>query len=204
MDISYIENELKIMLENYLQKSWEYQYVAFYVLGRYSEFDQEISKVENIFKIIFKSTLSPEPKLRFSAIHCINKFCDNYNPSFQKQTIKEIIPLLENLLKRETVLRIQCEIISTIISFIQFTTCDALKPYVKELFELLFVIFKQKNLPIIIRKLVSEAILEIISTMEEEISCFAPVAFDLILNYFVECYKIKDNQILYHGYFHLF
>ncbi len=197
MCIPYIENELKIMLENYLQKSWEYQYVAFYVLGRYSEFDQEISKVENIFKIIFKSTLSPEPKLRFSAIHCINKFCDNYNPSFQKQTIKEIIPLLENLLKRETVLRIQCEIISTIISFIQFTTCDALKPYVKELFELLFVIFKQKNLPIIIRKLVSEAILEIISTMEEEISCFAPVAFDLILNYFVECYKVKDNQILY-------
>ena len=197
MDIPYFEKELKIILEKYLQKSWEYQYVAFYVLGKYSEFDEEMSKVENIFKIIFNSTLSPEPKLRFSAIHCINKFCDNYNPSFQKQTIKEIIPLLENLLKKETVLRIQCEIISTIISFIQFTTCNDLKPYVKELFELLFALFKFKNLPVIIRKLVSEAILEIISTMEEEISCFAPIAFDLILTYFVECYKARDNQILY-------
>ena len=135
--------------------------------------------------------------MRFSAIHCINKFCDNYNPSFQTQTIKEVIPLLENLLKTETVLRIQCEIISTIISFIQFTTSDALEPYVKELFELLFTLFKQNNLPIIIRKLVSEAILEIISTMEEEITPLAPVAFDLIIDYFIKSYKIKDNQILY-------
>ena len=197
MGIPDVEKELKGILSNYLQKSWEYQYIAFYVLGTFSEFDKEISKVESIFKILFDSTSSPEPKLRFSAIHCINMFCDNYNPSFQKETIKELIPLLENLLKKETVLRIQCEIISTILSFIQFTTSDALKPYVKELYELLFALFKQNNLPIIIRKLVLETILEIISTMEEEISSLAPVAFDMILNYFVQCYKAKENQILY-------
>jgi hypothetical protein len=195
--IEDVENELKSLIEKFLQQKWEYQYVAFYVLGTFSEFDKEISKIENIFKILFGATSKPEAKLRFSAIHCINKFCDNYNPSFQTQTIKEVIPLLENLLKTETVLRIQCEIISTIISFIQFTTSDALKPYVKELFELLFTLFKQNNLPIIIRKLVSEAILEIISTMEEEITPLAPVAFDLIIDYFIKSYKIKDNQILY-------
>ena len=33
--------------------------------------------------------------------------------------------------------------------------------------------------------------------MEEEISPYAPVAFDLILKYFVESYKSKENQILY-------
>ena len=195
--IEDVENELKSLIEKFLQQKWEYQYVAFYVLGTFSEFDKETSKIENIYKILFGATSKPEAKLRFSAIHCINKFCDNYNPSFQTQTIKEVIPLLENLLKTETVLRIQCEIISTIISFIQFTTSDALKPYVKELFELLFTLFKQNNLPIIIRKLVSEAILEIISTMEEEITPLAPVAFDLIIDYFIKSYKIKDNQILY-------
>ena len=195
--IEDVENELKSLLGQFLQKSWEYQYVAFYVLTTFSEFDKEMSKIENIFKILFAATSKPEAKLRFSAINCINKFCDNYNPSFQTQTIKELIPLLENLLKSETVLRIQCEIISTIISFIQFTTSDALKPYVKELFELLFALFKQDKLPVIIRKLVSEAILEIISTMEEDITPLAPVAFDLIIKYFVESYKVKENQILY-------
>ena len=191
------EKELKTILEMFLQKSWEYQYFAFYVLANYSKFDQEMAKVEKIFKLIFSSTSSPEPKLRFTAVHCINAFCDNYNPSFQTQTIKELIPLLENLLRKETVLRIQCEIISTIISFIQFTTSDALKPYVKELLELLLSLFKQDNIPVIIRKLISEAILEIITTMEEEITPYAPVAFDLILDYFVKSYKSKINQLLY-------
>ena len=197
MGVENCENDIKKILETCLQKSWEYQYFALLVLASYSENDEEISKVENIFKFIFNCTSSPEAKLRFSAVHCIHTFSINYNPSFQTQTIKEVIPLLENLLKKETILRIQCEIIATIISFIQFTTSDALKPYVKELFELLFTVFNQKNIPIIIRKLVLEAILEIIMTMEEEISQYAPVAFDLIINYFVESYKNKSNQVLY-------
>jgi hypothetical protein len=33
--------------------------------------------------------------------------------------------------------------------------------------------------------------------MEDEISPYAPLAFDLILSYFVEVYKNKINQILY-------
>ena len=197
MGVDNCENDLKKILEKCLQKSWEYQYFALLVLASYSENDEEITKVENIFKLIFNCTSSPEAKLRFSAVHCIHTFSINYNPSFQTQTIKEVIPLLENLLKKETILRIQCEIMAAIISFIQFTTSDALKPYIKELFELLFTVFNQKNIPIIIRKLVLETILEIIMTMEEEISPYAPVAFDIIINYFVESYKNKSNQILY-------
>ena len=191
------EKELKQILEQFLQKSWECQYFAFYVLGNYARYDQKMSKVENIFKILFNAALSPQPYLRFSAIHCINVFCDNYSPAFQTQNIKELIPLLVNLIKKETILRIQCEIISALISFIQFTKSEDLNPYVKELFELLFTLFKQNNIPIIIRKLVLEAILEIISTMEEEITPYAPLAFDIILDYFVQSYKNKENQILY-------
>ena len=191
------EKELKNLLEIYLQKSWEYQYFALYVLGNYSKYDEEITKVEKIFNILFNLTSSQEPKLRFSGIHCINIFCNSYSSIFQTQTIRELIPLLENLLKKETLLRIQCEILSALVSFIQFTKSEDLKPYVEELFNLLFILFKQNNIPVIIRKLVSEAILEITSTMENEISPFAPLAFDLILNYFVDIYKNKINQILY-------
>ena len=198
MGIDDTEKELKSILEGYLKNSWEYQYFAFYVLGNYSKYDQDMSKVEKIFPILFNSTSSPQPKLRFSALHCINVFCDLYSSSsFESTYIKELIPLLENILKKETILRIQCEIISTLISLIQFTTNDDLKPYVKELFDLLFTLFKQNNIPLIIRKLVLEAILEIISTMEEDISPYASVAFDIILNYFVEVYKNKQHQILY-------
>ena len=195
--IDYCENEMKELLKNYLPKSWEYQTVCFYFLVTYSSFDQEFEKVQGIMKILCASVTNPNPKLRFAAVHCLNKFCDNYNPSFQKDTIKEMIPLLENILKTETVLRIQCEIISTLTSFIMFTTSDELKPYMNELFELLFTLFNQKNIPIIIRKLVLECILEIISTMEEETKPLAPKSFDILYSYFAEAYKSKSGHILY-------
>ena len=197
MDVEGCEIELKNILDRFLKNSWEYQYFAIYVLANYSEYDEEITKVENIFPIIFNATSHSNPKLRFSAVHCIRTYSINYNPSFQTDTIEKVIPLLINLLKQETVLRIQCEIVETIISFLHFTTSDALKPYVKDLFELLFAIFKKNNIPIIIRKLILEAILEIITTMEQEISPYAPVSFDIIIQYFLESYKYKSNQILY-------
>ena len=196
MDIEGCENEIQNILDKFLKNSWEYQYFALLVLANYSEQDEEITKVENIFPIIYNSTSHSNPKLRFSAVHCLHIFSINYNPSFQSQTIKDVIPLLMNLLKKEKVLRIQCEIVESIISFLHFTTSYALKPYVKELFELLFIIFKN-NIPIIIRKLILEAILEIITTMEQEISPFAPIAFDIIIQYFSQSYKYKANQILY-------
>ena len=195
--IEYCYEQMKLLLNNYLTKSWECQTVAFHFLATYSDTDDEFEKVQNLMKIIYEAVSNPHAKLRFAAVHCLNKFCDNYNPSFQKETIKEMIPLLENILKKETILRIQCEIISTITSFIQFTTNDALKPYMRELFELLFLLFRQGNIPIIIRKLVLEAILEIISTMEEDITPLAPVAFDIISAYFSQIYKTKEGQILY-------
>ena len=195
--IEYCEKEMKELLKNYLTKSWEYQTVSFYFLITFSSYDQEFEKVESLMKIIYAATTNTQPKLRFAAIHCLNKFCDNYNPSFQKDTIKDMIPLLLSVIKTETILRIQCEIISTITSFITFTTSDDLKPYMRELFELLFTLFKQGNIPLIIRKLVLESILEIISTMEEEITPLAPVSFDIISSFFSEAYKTKSCHILY-------
>ena len=195
--IDYCEKEMKELLKNYLLKSWECQTVCFYFLITYSNYDQEFEKVQGVMKVLYSSVTNANPKLRFSAIHCLNKYCDNYNPSFQKETIKDMIPLLVNILKTETILRIQCEIISTLTSFIMFTTSDALKPYMKELFQLLFTLFNQKNIPIIIRKLVLESILEIISTMEEETAPFASESFDILYSYFAEAYKTKSGHILY-------
>ena len=195
--IEYIENDFKSLLKIFFEKSWEYQTIAFFMLTTYSNFEEEYEKFQNLMAILYKGCTSPQPRLRFSAIHCLNKFCDNYNPSFQKENIKELLPFLENLIKTETVLRIQCEIISTITSFIQFTTSEDLKPYMTELFNLLFFLFKQNNIPLIIRKLVLECILEIISTMEKDITPLANEAFNIIVSYFSEAYRTKSGTILY-------
>ena len=97
--IEYCEKEMQKLLQKYLPKSWEYQTVAFYFLVTYSSFDEEFEKVQSIMQILYGAVSNPQPKLRFSAIHCLNKFCDNYNPSFQKDTINAMIPLLQNKLE---------------------------------------------------------------------------------------------------------
>ena len=81
--IEYCEKEMQKLLQKYLPKSWEYQTVAFYFLVTYSSFDEEFEKVQSIMQILYGAVSNPQPKLRFSAIHCLNKFCDNYNPSYK-------------------------------------------------------------------------------------------------------------------------
>ena len=82
------EKDLKNILEKFLQKSWDCQYFALYVLASYSESDEEITKVENLFQLIFNCTSSPEAYLRFSAVHCIHTFSINYNPLFKHKQLK--------------------------------------------------------------------------------------------------------------------
>ena len=80
-----------------------------------------------------------------------------------------------------------------------FTTSEDLKPYMRDLFELLFTLFKQNNIPLIIRKLVLESILEIISTMEEEITPLASVSFDIISEFFSQAFR--KNLVKYYTVF---
>ena len=193
----YCEDAVKLLLKNFFENSEDHQTIGFFMLMTYSSFEEEFEKFQDKMNILYKGCTSPQPRLRFSAVHCLNKFCDYFNPNFQKDTIKTTIPFLEKMIQSETILRIQCEIISSITSFIQFTTSDDLKPYMTELFNLLFVLFKQPNIPLIIRKLVLECILEIISTMEKDITPLANQAFNIIVSYFSQAYKSKSGQILY-------
>ena len=181
------------------QNDWVFKYIGLFSFSSLSSYDEiDLSTIEIAFPVIFDLTKFEHPKVKFAAIHCINKLCDNFNPHFQKKYINQIFPLIFEIFPKENILRIQCEIIETLCSFIEFTSSNTLMPYVPQLLDLLFNLFL-KDIPIILRKSVIECILEVFSTIEKESQPYAKKSFDLILTYFIEIYKTKSNKILYGG-----
>ena len=194
-EVLEILNEISINLIN--QKDWIFKYIGLLSFSNLSNYqDEEISLNDDIFNTIISLTKDNNLKVKFAAINCINKLCNNYNPNFQNKNINIIIPLLMEIYPNETSLKIQCEIIETITSFIQFINAEKILLYVSQILNLLFNIF-MKDVPIILRKLIIECLLEIFSTIEERSEPFAKKSFEIILNYFIEIYKSKSNKILY-------
>ena len=181
------------------QNNWICKYIGLFSFSSLIPYvEDDMSSLEIGFNIIFSLTKNENPKVKFAAINCINKLCDHYNPNFQKKYINQVLPLLFEIIKNENILRIQCEIIDTLKRFIQFTTSENIMPYVTQLLDILFGLFI-KDIPLILRKVVIECLLEIFSTIEEKSEPYAKKSFNIILKYFVELYKTKSNRILFGG-----
>ena len=196
-DIQPLLNEIINNLIN--QNNWICKYIGLFSFSSLTTYiEDDMSSLEIGFNNIFSLTKNDNPKVKFAAINCINKLCDNYNPDFQKKYINQVLPLLFEIIRNENILRIQCEIIDTLKRFIQFTTSENLMPYITQLLDILFGLFI-KDIPLILRKVVIECLLEIFSTIEEKCEPYAKKSFDIILKYFAELYKTKSNRILFGG-----
>ena len=177
-------------------EDWKYKYVGIYSLTCLTEYEEDMSSVEMTFPLIFSFTQSQNEKLRYAAVHFINKLSDNYNPQFQKKNIENVIPLLMELVTKETILRIQCEIVEAITSFIQFTTSEKIMPYAMKIYDLLFTMFT-KDIPTILTKSILDCVLELSTTIEEQCQPIAAKAFELVLTFFSKNFEQKANRSLY-------
>ena len=71
------------------QNDWVFKYIGLFSFSSLSSYDEiDLSTIEIAFPVIFDLTKFEHPKVKFAAIHCINKLCDNFNPHFQKKYIK--------------------------------------------------------------------------------------------------------------------
>ena len=194
-DIIDIINELIINFLN--QNDWKFKYIGLLSFGNLSNYeDEDFALNQNHLYKILSFTKDSNLKVRYSSINCINKLSQNFNPSFQDRFIHILIPQLIEIFPNENSLRIQCEIIETIIYLIEYSSCDKILPFVPTLLPLLFNYFIT-NIPIILKKLIIECLLEIFVAIEEKSISFAKESFEIILKYFIEIYNSKQNKILY-------
>ena len=190
-----IINELIINFLN--QNDWKFKYIGLLSFGNLSNYENEdFALNQNQLIKILSFTKDSNLKVRFSSINCINKLSQNFNPTFQDKFIHILIPQLIEIFRNENSLRIQCEIIETIIYLTEYSSCDKILPFVPILLNLLFNYFI-KNIPIILKKLIIECILEIFVTIKEKSIMFAKKSFEIILQYFNEIYNSKQNKILF-------
>ena len=200
LGIDEIQSILMEIINNLIQNNnWIYKYIGLFSFSCLTSNEEgDLNNIEMAFNLIFSLTKNENPKVRFAAINCINKLSENYNPDFQKKYINQILGLIFEIFPNETILRIQCEMIETLTSFIQFTTSENLIPYISHLLDILFGLFI-KDIPLILRKSVIECILVIFSTIEEKSEPYAKKSFEMILRYFAELYKTKSNKFLFGG-----
>ena len=139
-------------------------------------------------KCFLSFTKDSNLKVRYSSINCINKLSQNFNPNFQDKFIHIIIPQLIEIINKENSLRIQCEIIETFIYLIENSSCEKILPYVPNLLKFLFKYFIL-NIPIILKKLIIECLLEIFVIIEENNIFYAKKSFEIIVKYFIDIYE---------------
>ena len=175
---------LKEVINNLIyQSEWGCKYVSLFLLSSLAEYEENMSALEMSFNLIFSMTKAEHYKVRFASVNCINKFTVTFNPEFYKKYLDTVLPLLVQLYKQESVLRVQCEIMETIDSLIGYASADMLEKYMQDLFEFFFGEFT-KDLPIILKKCLIEAILELICTMEDSCKPLAEKAFEITYCYF--------------------
>ena len=190
-----IINELILNFLN--QNDWKFKYIGLLSLGNLSNFEDESFVLnQNLMNKILYLTKDNNLKVKFSSINCINKLSQNFNPNFQDKFIHIIIPQLIEIINKENSLRIQCEIIETFIYLIENSSCEKILPYVPNLLKFLFKYFIL-NIPIILKKLIIECLLEIFVIIEENNIFYAKKSFEIIVKYFIDIYDSKKNKILY-------
>ena len=78
----YFDNIFKLIVDNFIQKSWKFQYIILFALNTYCCYNNDISFVQQFFDPIFNLSFSKENKIRFASIYCIKNFIKILSQNF--------------------------------------------------------------------------------------------------------------------------
>ena len=194
-----INNIFKLIIQNYIQKSWKYQYVILLSINIYSSYNEDMNFIQQFLKPIFNFTFSNENKVRLSSIYCIKNFIRIYNPDFMRQYAIQILPIINQLLKNENNLKCKLVIINCLKIIIHYNVGNELNNYIENIFGLLMNMFGKENNNIILRKLIIIDIIELNKKRnEEKINVLLnKIDINTLMNYFIDVFNKKIDQQLY-------
>ena len=194
-----INNIFKLIINNYIQKSWKYQYVILLSINIYCSYNEDMNLVQQFFVPIFNLTFSNENKVRFASIYCIKNFIKIYNPFFMRQNADKILLIINQLLKKENNLICKLEIINCLKNIIRYNEDNELNNYIENIFGLLMNMFGEENNNIILRKLIIIDIIELNKKRNEEKINLLLNKIDVksLMNYFIDIFNKKIDADLY-------
>ena len=181
--------------------SGDCKYLGLLSLSQLMNYIKEMNKLENIFPFIFETLKSDNMKLRFSSAYCIDEASSNYNDDFQRKYNK-IIPLLLECLLNENSFRVKCEIINALQNFISYIDDkEIISPFLQNIFEYLFQLFKNSdnndNSNDLVKKEILICICEISETVDELCKPYAKTTIEILAQYFDKVYTNQTKKNIY-------
>lgn len=88
-------------------------------MGLISEACKEsmMKNMDEAMKISCAGVMDPEPRVRYAGLSCLALLLTELSPKAQKKYHAELMPVLMKMMNEETLIKMQCHAVSTIINF---------------------------------------------------------------------------------------
>ena len=199
LENTFYQKPFQIFIADYFNKCWQNQYIILNMIIIYIENNDDKILFEQLFENISKLLISPNNKIRFITLFCIKNFIMKYKKGFVEKYLKDIFPLLSNLLNNEKNFECKYEILFCIKYILRYSHNKELYEYIDSIITILMNIFIEQNSSFIIRKLILNNILEINKKRDDvkiNIS-LNKIDINALLKYFLNLFDKKIDFNLY-------
>lgn len=173
------------------------KYVGLISLSQVICYSDSMESVENIIPFVFSMIKHSAPKVRFAALNCVDELATSFQNEFQNKYCSQIIPLILEALSSETIARVQCECVTSLISIIAYSPeNDIFMPFIQNCIETLMKVFQKEDTYNLTKKEILICIAEIVNKINEDCKTFSKNLMGLLMKYLNEYYMKKINLIL--------
>ena len=183
-------------LLNHSNEHWKYQYIAFMSIGKIIEYVEDINSIEKVIGIILSQVNNENPKIRFACLYCIYQLTDRYGDSFLDLYHKTVLPTINELFKKETVLRVLIQLCDTLQTILEKAPKSIVNENIQNFLDSVFLIFikSEKECPAILREGIIDVLGELISATEDKFAPFSEKCFDILFQYLTVIIKSNDKN----------
>jgi hypothetical protein len=192
--LPYLSTIILQLLTN--ENDWRYKYIAFLCVSQVTCYVDDMTMIDTIFDTVFKHTADNNPKVRYTAVNCINEMCESFCPDFEKNYHERIVPIIIERCN-DTVLRCQLEAFETLNTFIDKASDEIVALYAQVILDNIFTLFLKDNIPVSLREEILEVVAELASTLQDKFAPYAEKCLKILLENFVTLYTGKQLKSIY-------
>lgn len=190
---------LVVIVQDLLGKSsdnWKYKYIAFMTITSMCEEIDDISDLKNILPICFENLTNENCKIRFACLQVVEVCCDQFNPTFQKNYHKEIVPTLLKLMQ-DNVLRNQLQCTETLIGFLENSPEEIAKEHTKEILDVLFPILLNDSTFVSLKENILNVLSELVEVSDTEFDQYSSKCLEILIKVLTFCLTQGKEKTIY-------
>lgn len=113
---------------------WKKMFASFMALSQVGEYMEDVEEIRPIIQTLKMNANHPEPRVRYSVLHCIGQISDDFAPKFQEVYHEDILPLLLERMD-DPVPRVVAHACASSTNFLENCQDKHLQPHIDALYK---------------------------------------------------------------------